>query len=82
MKFMLLLYSFPAICVTFLCHFDVNCTSMSNSHFGICSPHKFGCFLLVDSPGARNNFCKPAADKRPSNFRACYNCFFSVIPLK
>ena len=82
MKFMLLLSSFPAICVTFLCHFDVNCTLMSNSHFGICSPHKFGCFPLADSLGGCTDFCKSATDKRPSNFSACYNCFFQVIPLK
>lgn len=72
---------FP-ICVTFLWYFDVNCALMSNFRFAVCSPHESGCFPLVDSLGARNNFCKPAADKRPSNFSACYNCFFSVIPLK
>ena len=48
----------------------------------ICSPHGFECFYFADTPLPRGGFCQPAADKCPSNFSACYNCFFQVIPLK
>ena len=82
MKFVLFLLSNCVIFIIFLQYFDVNDALMSNFHFAMCSPHKSGCFSLADSSSSRNNFCKPAADKRPSNFSACYNCFFSVIPLK
>ena len=82
MKFVLFLLSIRDVFLTFLQYFDVNDALTSNFHFAVCSPHKSGCFSLVDASGDHNNFCKPAADKRPSNFSACYNCFFVRIPLK
>ena len=82
MKFVLLFPSIHVVFVTFLRYFDVNDVLMSIFHFAVCSPHKSGCSPFADSSGGCNNFCKPAADKRPSNFSACYNCFFVRIPLK
>lgn len=72
---------FP-ICVIFLWYFDVNCALMPNFRFAVCSPHESGCLPLADSLGGCTDFCKSATDKRPSNFSACYNCFFVRIPLK
>ena len=40
------------------------------------------CFLQMDSLPVENDFCQSETDKRLCNFGACYNCFFTRIPLK
>ena len=79
---MLFLWYFSVIICIFSHFSDVNCPLMSVYLSSICSPHGFECFYFADTLLPRGGFCQPAADKCPSNFSACYNCFFSVIPLK
>ena len=79
---MLFLWRFHVIICIFLHFSDVKRPLMSLYLSSICSPHGSECFYFVDSLPLRGSFCQPAADKCPSNFSACYNCFFSVIPLK
>lgn len=79
---MLFLWYFSVIICIFSHFSAVNCLLMSLCLSLICSPHKSECFCFADSLPLRDGFCQPTADKCPSNFSACYNCFFSLIPLK
>ena len=55
---------------------------MPKGTFFWCAPGVSGCFLQVDSLPVENDFCQSETDKRLCNFGACYNCFFTRIPLK
>ena len=55
---------------------------MPKGTFFWCAPGTSGCFLQADSLPAENDFCQSETDKRLCNFGACYNCFFTRIPLK
>ena len=79
---MLFLWRFPVIICIFSHFSDVKRPLMSLCLSSTCSPHRFECFHFADTAPVRGGFCQPAADKCPSIFSACYNCFFSVIPLK
>ena len=79
---MLFLRKFPANIRTFSSFFYVKCVLREKRCCLVCAPCKRGCFFMVDIPLSRSGFCQPSADKRPSIFSACYNCFFPAIPLK
>lgn len=60
------------------CKKTVNAESTA---FPVCAGDKW-VFLQMDSLPVENDFCQSETDKRLCNFGACYNCFFTRIPLK
>ena len=79
---MLFLRKYPTNIHTFSLFFDVSRALRTERHLFVCSRYRCDCFLFADTPKPCDGFCQPFMDKRPSIFSACYNCFFSLIPLK
>ena len=77
-----ILFAFSAILRIFSCCFIVNIVLRAIYLIPLCFLPAISCFSFRDTLSFANAICKRQADKRPSNFSACYNCFFVRIPLK